>query len=431
VIKDIGRSKEKGLYVVLQDVYGNQYTYSNLGSVAQLYPVPKRDAKRASKARIKALGANDPTPKTPASAGSQRPGEKPSSKGHSHDGHDHRPAGAARRRVITVKQRLFAHPQRPVPQQHGGFEQLLDMQAGTGFETYDSYFARPLGLNSRNATLRRLKKGSRVVGSTVLGRVGGKGPDGKDPHVRFEIRPTGRGAPKIEPKPILDGWKLLESTAIYRAKGRNVLYGDGDFSIGEAMLLPKPLLAKRVLSDPRIEIYPGGREDIATGQVDRRVLVVMAYLAESGMHPTVTSLKSGHSYLTASGNVSAHSSGNAVDVAAINGVPILGHQGDGDITEQAVRRLMLLQGTLRPQQIISLLDLGENTLALSDHADHIHIGFQPALGENERLGRDADSVLRPRQWSSLVQRLGQIQNPTVPTKPSRYAIPERNRPGGE
>jgi hypothetical protein len=104
-------------------------------------------------------------------------------------------------------------------------------------------------------------------------------------------------------------------------------------------------------------------------------------------------------------------------------VPIAGHQGPGDVTEQAVRRLMLLQGTLRPDQIISLLDYGSNTLALSDHDDHIHIGFQPLYGANRALGRQAQSVLEPGQWDDLVQRLGEIENPTVPTKPSRYALP--------
>ena len=48
----------------------------------------------------------------------------------------------------------------------------------------------------------------------VLARVGKTDPK-KAPHVRFEIRPAGKGAPKIDPKPILDGWKLLETTAIY------------------------------------------------------------------------------------------------------------------------------------------------------------------------------------------------------------------------
>ncbi|MEA2404792.1 MAG: hypothetical protein QOE08_1439, partial [Thermoleophilaceae bacterium] len=43
VVKAVGRSKKRGLYLVLQDVYGNRYTYSGLGSVSDLYPVPRGD----------------------------------------------------------------------------------------------------------------------------------------------------------------------------------------------------------------------------------------------------------------------------------------------------------------------------------------------------------------------------------------------------
>jgi murein DD-endopeptidase MepM/ murein hydrolase activator NlpD len=433
VVKEIGKSKKNGLYVVLQDVYGNRYTYSGLGSLSQLYPVPKPTKSKVGhpEANIKAVGANDPKPTAPASAGAQRPGApapKPKARAGSH-GRTAVPAPAPVTRVVAVKQRLFAHPHRAVPKTHGGLEQILASGGGKGFETYDNYFSRALGLNSKNATLKRLKKGSHVIASTVLGRVGPGDPKGKAAHVHFEIRPAGRGAPRIDPKPILDGWKLLESTAVYRAKGKNVLYGDGNFSIGEIMLLPKPLLVKRVLSDPRIDIYAAGRQDIATGQIDRRVLIVLAYLADSGMKPTVSCLRSGHSLMTASGNVSEHSSGNAVDISAINGIPIAGHQDAGGITEQAVRRLMMLQGTIRPHQIISLLDFGQNTLALPDHADHIHVGFHPLFGSNTKLGRQTQSVLKPGQWDDLVQRLGQIQNPSVPTHPSKYAIPDNQGQG--
>jgi hypothetical protein len=426
VIKAIGRSKTRGRYVVLQDVYGNRYTYSGLGSLAKLYPVPKAEAiaAAASKSNFQPVGANDPKPTAAASSGTQRPGvPAPKHKTARRGAKKH--ATPTKSPIAAVKQRLFAHPQRPVSKRHGGLDQLLASGISKGFETYDNYFSRGLGLNSKNAVLRRLKVGSHVVGSTVLGRVGG----GKSPHVRFEIQPAGKGAPLIDPKPFLDGWKLLESSAVYRSKGRNVLYGDGNFSIGEIMLLPKPLLEKRVLSDPRIKIYAAGRNDIKTGQVDRRVLVVLAYLAESGLEPTVSCLKSGHSEMTSSGNVSEHWSGNAVDIAAINGVPINGHQGAGDVTEQAVKRLMVLQGTLAPHQIISLLDFGRNTMAMGDHADHIHVGFQPLFGSNTKLGRETQSVLKPGQWDTLVQRLGQIQNPTVPTSPSRYAIPDSNGHG--
>ena len=64
--------------------------------------------------------------------------------------------------------------------------------------------------------------GRRVIAGTILGRIG-RTSKKVSPHLHFEIRPAGRGAPRIDPKPILDGWKLLESTAIYRAQGRNAL----------------------------------------------------------------------------------------------------------------------------------------------------------------------------------------------------------------
>ena len=268
-----------------------------------------------------------------------------------------------------------------------------------------------------------------MIGGTILARIGAS-VAGKAAHLDFSIRPAGRGAPNIDPKPILDGWKLLEATAIYRASGRNVLYGKdraGAMSIGQIMLLPKPLLEKRVLSDERIEVYECGRDDIHSGQIDRRVLATLAYLAESGLRPTVTSLKCGHGFYTASGNVSHHSSGNAVDIAMVNGIPILGHQEAGGITEQTVRRLMQLQGTMAPAQIISLFEIGGTTISMGDHADHIHVGFQPMFGANKKLGRQALAVLEPGQWSDLISRLGEIENPVVPTKPSKYSLPAKKR----
>jgi hypothetical protein len=243
--------------------------------------------------------------------------------------------------------------------------------------------------------------------------------------MNFGIRPAGKGAPQVDPKPILDGWKLLESTAIYRAKGKNVLKSN-NVSIGQILMMPKAQLERRVLADDRIDIYDAGRRDIRAGQIDRRVLAVLEFLAESGLNPTVSSLRSGHGFYTSSGNVSEHSSGNAVDIAAVNGIPILGHQDRGGIAEQTVRRLMTLQGTMRPHQIISLLDFGANTLSLPDHANHVHVGFHPMFGDSKKLGKQAQAVLKPGQWTDLIGRLKEIQNPVVPITPSRFALPARH-----
>ncbi|MEA2455832.1 MAG: hypothetical protein QOI45_2094, partial [Thermoleophilaceae bacterium] len=249
VIKEIGNNDKLGHYVTLQDVYGNRYTYAHLGSVSQQYPVPKRDATDPSR-DARALKANgdqqDPKPLTPASAGRQvadssagsAPRETPSSQA-----------------SVPIKQRLFAHPDMDGARQAGGLDQLLDRKARkTGsYETYRNYFSRPFGVNPNKVTLRRLRKGSRVIGGTIIGRIG-RTVANRAPHLDFSIRPAGRGAPRIDPKPILDGWKLLEATAIYRASGRNVLHGDNvdGMSIGQILLLPKPQLERRVLADDRV-----------------------------------------------------------------------------------------------------------------------------------------------------------------------------------
>ena len=95
-----------------------------------------------------------------------------------------------------------------------------------------------------------------------------------------------------------------------------------------------------MLNDPRIDIYTCGREDIRTGQIDRRVLATLEYLADSGLGPRCRRSSAVTAYLTTSGNVSEHSSGNAVDIAAINGTPILDHQGRGSITDITIQRLL-------------------------------------------------------------------------------------------
>ena len=148
----------------------------------------------------------------------------------------------------------------------------------------------------RTCTSRSARRGARPPRSTGAAA----------PHLLFQIRPAGRGAPRIDPKPILDGWKLLESTAIYRAAGKNPFFGSDakDPTVGQILLMSKESLQQRVLGSPNIKIYDCGRRDIEAGQVDRRVLATLEFLAASGLKPTVSSLHCGHGYLTTSGNVS-------------------------------------------------------------------------------------------------------------------------------
>jgi len=149
----------------------------------------------------------------------------------------------------------------------------------------------------------------------------------------------------------------------------------GLVSLVNGLLSQKADLQDRVLNDRRLLIYPGGRQDVAKGRVDVRVLAAMLYLADTYHQVTVSCLISGHRLYARPGVVSAHIYGRAVDIAALNGISIFGHQQPGGITEQAVRDILMLPGGMLPAQVISLFGMGGPSFALANHADHIHIGY--------------------------------------------------------
>jgi hypothetical protein len=305
----------------------------------------------------------------------------------------------------NIRPRLYALPSR-APQK----------DQSQAYETVDQ-----AGAKGSDGTLR---VGSKVIAGTVLARIGG-GSEGIDPHMNFSIRPAGRGAPRIDPKPILDGWKLLEATAIYRANGKNPL--SKQLSGAGVLLLTKGALERRVLADENLEIYECGRSDIASGQIDRRVLALLEYLVSKGFKLTISSLKCGHSLMTTSGFVSEHSTGDAVDISTINGVPVAGHQGPGTLADELIHDVLQLQGTMHPHQVISLEDLpGETSFAMADHWDHVHVGYHPIGGP---FAQQWNAILKPQQWLRLTHRLDEIENPEVRTKPSKAALPDGRQKG--
>jgi hypothetical protein len=356
VIRKLGNSAKLGDFVVLEDTYGNRYTYAELGHLV-------RDR------RLVVM-----------------------------------PTGKEKR--VPVESQNLRPRLRALPSRAGGEQATDELQAAVTASGKGS-----------------LKVGSKVIAGTVLARVGG-GAGGIDPHINFSIRPAGKGAPRIDPKPILDGWKLLEATAIYRAKGKSPF---ARLSGAGVLLLSKEALIKRVLSNKGLDIYECGREDIAAGNIDRRILAMLEYLYVRGFRLTITSLQCGHGLLTASGNVSEHTTGTAVDIAAINGVPVTGNQGPGTITDELLHEVLRLQGTMHPHQVISLQDLpGPASFAMADHYDHVHVGYHPV---ESALEAQFSALLKPDQWQRLIDRLGEIENPDVPVSPSKFAIPDQTNGG--
>ena len=384
------RSKRLGNFVQLQDTYGNTYTYARLAKVAKSYPAPRQRTTTAKQvAKELKLPAKDAAPTAPASSTTEKATKREAAaKTNTREARGKTVAKPAPQAPSPPSSACSPTRSAPTPGAPAASSRSSSAPArSTARSSFKNYFSKVFGLDRKDVRIKRLRPGSRVVAGTILGRIG-KTSSTQAPHVLFEIRPAGRGAPRIDPKPILDGWKLLESTAIYRAAGKNPFFGPDakQPTIGQILLMSKEALVQHVLANPRIELYSCGRDDIRTGQVDRRVLATLEFLAASGMRPTVTSLRCGHGLMTASGNVSQHSSGNAVDIARINGIPILGNQGAGSITELAVRRLLTLQGTMKPDQIITLMEFdgADNTLAMADHNDHIHVGWKPLYGTNSK-----------------------------------------------
>ena len=354
IVRKLGSSPKLGKYLVLEDTYGNRYTYAELGQIVRDRHMVVMPTGREQRIPV--------------------------------ESQDLRP-------------RLRALPGR-AESERGKVAAPAQQAGGPGDAS--------------------LQVGSKVIAGAVLARVG-DGSEGVDPHINFSIRPAGKGAPRIDPKPILDGWKLLEATAIYRAKGKSPFASR--LSGAGVLLLSKEALQKRVLADEGLSIYTCGREDIATGRIDRRVLAMLEYLRSKGFELTITALECGHSLLTTSGNVSEHSTGDAVDIAVINGTPVTGNQGPGTMTDELIRDVLQLQGTMQPHQVISLEDLpGETSFAMPDHYDHVHVGYHPL--EGNPLEAQFSALLKPDQWQRLIGRLGQIENPEVPVKPSRFSVPD-------
>jgi hypothetical protein len=322
-----------------------------------------------------------------------------------------------------VKERLFANPSRAGSYAAGGALQLKN--SSQQISSFQNYFSDALHLGRNQYTLKPLRKGAIVVAGTILGRIAGPSQH-VSPHLYFTIRPAGKNAPMIDPKPILDGWKLLEATAVYRAAGVDPFFGPGakNPSVGQVLLMSKEQLTQRVLADPHVQIYNCGRRDIQAGSIDRRVLATIEFLAASGLNPYVSGLECGHSLSGSTGTDAAGATGASVDISKINNIPLLAHQGPGSITDITIRRLLTLQGSLRPDQIISDMTYKgqSNTLALPGHKNRLQITFTPEFGSNKKLSAQVKALLRPGQWLQLINHISQIPEPIVPIAPSKYAL---------
>jgi membrane-bound lytic murein transglycosylase B len=432
-IVGIGVSRKLGRYLVLRDTYGDLFTYAGLGSIAPRYRLPKPAQVQVAQGALQSdETGSDPTPKQAATAGRQLPltlhvaNRKAATPARSKQAGPALPgsSGQGEAPVGVGKVRVFAHPGNP--------------DAIAAAHTRE----RAARLNAAAAGWLKLGRGSVVAQGTVLGRLDSSG-ESSQASLRFAIRPAGAQS-AIDPRPILANWRQLDLALHPRgAKDGPVLAGA---TAADAFLLSQPELERAVLADPGIKLGPCDRGQVASGKVGRRALALLVFLSRSGLKPTVGELRCGRAAYAAKGLVTVYPSAGTIDIAAINDVPIAGHQGAGTITDVTIRTLLTLQRQFTPKRIVSLMKYpgAPSTVAQPDHSTYIQVelprrvpGAVVSKTAGAKVARSAGTsqsstaplavnpMLNSIEWQRLVTQVGSLQAPKVSRKPSTSAIRDK------
>jgi membrane-bound lytic murein transglycosylase B len=139
---------------------------------------------------------------------------------------------------------------------------------------------------------------------------------------------------------------------------------------------PRPTTNATEINWDNLQILnPTAADDIQSGLIDARVVNLLALLTQR-YSLLVSSLRSDHSMMTSSGNVSNHFYGRALDIAAVNGVSCTDMSATSPCSEVG-RILASLPEGAKPTELIYGYDLDGPgpAFAMADHTDHIHAGF--------------------------------------------------------
>lgn len=394
----IGRSSSLGLHVSLRDANGDVFTYADLGEVASLYPVlAPRDGDRGTGSV--AAHKTGLAPRQSATAGVQ----------------PHPPLSAASVAAgftFGIAEELS---------RAGASTSSTPASKATGrrrpSQRPSSFLEGP-----EHVFLRALRPGATVIAGTVLGHLAST----PDASLLFQVRPGGAQSPLIDPKPLLDSWVALEATGIYGAKGESPFLSVSP-TAGQALLESRGQLQQQVLRDKGVGLVSCERHEVEAGHIDRRVLATLEVLSVSGLRPAVRGLRCDVSAGTHEG-LTGYAHGDAFDVTAVNGVPIEGHAGPGGVADLLERKLLDLQGTMKPQQIAGPITYLGSRYAVSLPASRglVHVAFAPtdgAAGTGAKIA-SAGAPLQGGQWTALDERLAEIPDPGVAQGDSSASIPD-------
>jgi murein DD-endopeptidase MepM/ murein hydrolase activator NlpD len=396
----IGDSPALGLHVSLRDAYGDVFTYADLGEVASVYPVLEpRVQPGGVRVRIAQRSAAPP-PSGPATAGVQ----------------SHPPlslAAVASGFAFGVAEGLQRAPSRL---SHSSSTAVSGSRRGMPR-------VRAFREGPERVLLRTLRPGAEVIAGTVLGHLGGSA----GAHMLFQIRPGGEESPLIDPKPLLDSWVALEETGVFGAKGEDPFLSVSP-TAGQALLESRGELQQQVLRNRAISLPMCSRREVEAGRIDRRVLATLELLSVSGLRPTVSHLRCGGERVDHAG-LDGYAGGAAVDISAIDGVPIAGHDNPGGVADLLERKLLALQGTMKPMQVAGPATYlaTREAVTLPSSKAIVHLAFDPikpgAPTASARLA-SAGSALFGSEWTALDERLAEISDPGVSQTRSTAAVPD-------
>jgi membrane-bound lytic murein transglycosylase B len=410
-IVNLGRSRSLGRFVVLRDVYGDEFTYAALGSIAPNYfKRPTRPSQLSARA-AKAGAIDRAVAASPAAAGAGAPITLTvRSHGSRRRAHPHRATAAA-----SGKVRLYAHPGNPDATAAAN-------ASGVQAQSHDSGPTYPL------------RTGAEVPTGTVLGRVN-VASGAKEGRIRFAISPAGDRS-TIDPRPVLAGWAQL----------RNALHPQGA-TAAEALLgatasavlaMSRAELQQALLSDPGVTLDTHSRALVASGAVDRRVLAALAFLSRCGLKPTASVRDE-----AAPGTTPAGQGVVVADISAVDGAAIAPPQGSGTVADLTVRTLLAIPAAAAPHAIWSLMRYpgAPRTHASTADANRIRIEFKPttpSVGASAasttgaariaRLRAEAAAPLTPgvqrsvAQWEQLIERVAALPTPAIAGKPTSSSV---------
>lgn len=131
-----------------------------------------------------------------------------------------------------------------------------------------------------------------------------------------------------------------------------------------------------VLDDERIDLPDSARWDIHRGEIDERLLAAMARAADHFPY-SVCSLRSGHPRrVFGTDRTSNHTHGRAVDVWAVDGVPVVHQQPQTDSPAHAVARAIYDEGVVPELGAPWAFDgPGGRSFQNDVHRDHLHLAF--------------------------------------------------------